>query len=47
MPAATGDAGLYFPVDNKITLDSADDVIELSVIEDEDGKTTTYKTIYD
>lgn len=46
MPATTGNAGLYFPVDNKITLDSADDVIELSVVENEDGKTTTYKTIY-
>lgn len=47
MTATTGNAGLYFPVNSKITLESADDVKELSVIEDEEGKTTTYKTIYD
>ncbi len=46
MKATTGNAGLYFPVNNKITLTSADDVKELSVIKDEKGKTTTYKTIY-
>ena len=47
MRATTGNTGLYFPVDNKISIESADDVVELSVIEDEQGKTTTYKTIYD
>ena len=47
MRATTGNTGLYFPVDNKISIESADDVIELSVIENEQGKTTTYKTIYD
>ena len=47
MTATTGNTGLYFPVDSKISLESADDVVELSVIEDENGKITTYKTIYD
>lgn len=46
MTATTGNTGVYFPVNSKITLRSADDVEELSVVEDEDGKTTTYKTIY-
>ncbi len=47
MTATTGNTGIYFPVNHKISLDTADDVVELSVIENEDGKTTTYKTIYD
>ena len=47
MRATTGNTGVYYPVDNKISVDSADDVVELSVIENEKGKTTTYKTIYD
>lgn len=47
MSATTGNTGIYFPVDRKVSIDSADDVIELSVVEDEKGKTTTYKTIYD
>lgn len=47
MSATTGNTGLYFPVNNKISIESADDVKELSVVEDETGKTTTYKTIYD
>lgn len=46
MSATTGNTGIYFPVDNKISVTSADDVKELSVIENEQGKTTTYKTIY-
>ena len=47
MSATTGNIGLYFPVDNKISCEDADDVIELSVEKNENGKTTTYKTIYD
>lgn len=47
MRATTGNTGVYYPVDNKISVDSADDVIELSVIENEKGRTVTYKTIYD
>lgn len=47
MTATTGNTGLYFPVDSKITLEELDDIQELSVIENEQGKFTTYKTIYD
>ncbi len=47
MRATTGNTGLLYPVDNKISVDSADDVVELSVVENEKGKTTTYKTLYD
>ena len=47
MRATTGNTGVYYPVDNKISVDSADDVIELSVVENERGRTVTYKTIYD
>lgn len=46
MTATTGNTGVYYPVDNKISVSEADDVKELSVVEDEKGKTTTYKTIY-
>ena len=46
MTASTGNVGLYFPVDNKISCEEADDVIELSVVNNEKGKTTTYKTLY-
>lgn len=47
MRATTGNTGLYYPVDNKISVDSADDVIELSVVEGENVRNVTYKTIYD
>ena len=47
MRATTGNTGIYYPVDNKISVDSADDVIELSVVENEKGRNVTYKTIYD
>ncbi len=46
MTATTGNTGVYYPVNNKISVTEADDVKELSVIENESGKTTTYKTIY-
>ena len=46
MAATTGNTGVYYPVDNKISISEADDVIELSVVEGENTKTTTYKTIY-
>lgn len=46
MTATTGNTGIYLPVDNKISVSEADDVKELSVVENEQGKTTTYKTIY-
>ena len=46
MTATTGNTGVYYPVDNKISVSEADDVKELSVVENETGKTTTYKTIY-
>ncbi len=46
MTATTGNTGVYYPVDNKISVSEADDVKELSVLNDEKGKTTTYKTIY-
>ncbi len=47
MTATTGNTGVYYPVDNKISIETADDVVELSVVRNERGKTTTYKTIYD
>lgn len=47
MTATTGNTGVYYPVNNKISVSEADDVVELSVIEGETGRTTTYKTIYD
>ncbi len=47
MVATTGNTGVYYPVDNKISISEADDVKELSVVKDEKGKTTTYKTLYD
>lgn len=46
MTATTGNTGVYYPVDSKISVSEADDVKELSVVENETGKTTTYKTIY-
>ena len=46
MTATTGNTGVYYPVDNKISVSEADGVKELSVLKDEKGKTTTYKTIY-
>ncbi|MBP3463488.1 MAG: carboxypeptidase regulatory-like domain-containing protein [Clostridia bacterium] len=46
MTATTGNTGVYYPVNNKISVTEADDVKELSVVENETGKTTTYKTIY-
>lgn len=47
MIATTGNTGVFYPVDNKISVSEADDVKELSVVKTEKGKTTTYKTLYD
>ena len=47
MPASTGEAGLYYPFEEEISLDSADDVEEISVKEEDNVTTTTYRAIYD
>ena len=38
MTATTGNTGVYYPVDNKISIETADDVVELSVVRNERGK---------
>lgn len=47
MTATTGNTGVYYPVDNKISVSEADDIVELSVVKEDNKTTTTYKTIYD
>ena len=47
MIATTGNTGIYFPVNHKISLKNADDVKQLSVVKNDDETIVTYKTIYD
>lgn len=47
MPASTGAAGLLYPFEDEISLETADDVEEISVKEEDNVTITTYRAIYD
>ncbi len=47
MKASTGNAGIVYPFANKISIETADDVEELSVKIEDGIKVTTYKTLYE
>ncbi len=47
MNASTGKAGLVYPFANKISIETADNVQELSVKIEDGIKMTTYKTLYE